>query len=227
MTVPRRSLFSASIAGTAAFTLTGSTAPTAATRTAATASTANASFGGWGGADVQAFGDYVSTLPRAALNNGVNFFSLQPGWQYLFLIPVTEAFTSTGCRFVTGATSGIAGAAVTVTAYNGAATGALARVTNPVPAPFTATASYTQVPWGSGAVIEPGWLAIVFTCTAVGATPPRIMTPAANNAAGSGFLNPGVGVRMAAARTSAVLPDVLDVTAGWTPWALPAWLSAY
>ena len=222
----RRGLFKTGTVGAVGF-VTGSAAAPVAASAAASVPASGVSFGGWGGADAQAFGDLVSTLPRTALNNAINHFSLQAGFQYLFLIPVTAEFVSTGIRYVTGLTSGITGATVTVTAYTGTTTAALTRVTNPAPAPFTAVSSFTQVAWPSAAQIQPNWLAIVFTCTAVGATPPRLMTPAANNAAGSGFLNPGVGIRMAASRISTALPDMLDVTSGWNPWALPTWLAAY
>ncbi|GAB3151761.1 hypothetical protein [Amycolatopsis sp. NPDC004378] len=186
-----------------------------------------ATFGGWGEADAQAFGDLVSTMPRSALNAAVNFASLRAGNQYAYLIPVTAAFSSTGTRYVTSSSSGTAGNSVTVTAYSGPSQGALTRISSPAAAPFTTAGAKVDVAWGAAAAVTPNWLALVFTCTAAGATPPRLTTPSANNVAGAGFLNPAPGAYTALTRAATTLPDVMDFTTGWSTTALPAWLSAF
>jgi hypothetical protein len=192
-----------------------------------TPSTATVDYGGWGSADAQAFGDLVSTMPRATLNNAVNYASLRPGNQYAYLIPVTAPFPSTGARYVPSGSSGTSGNAVTVTAYAGASQAAMRRLTAPAPAPFAAAGSKVDAPWGAAAQVVPNWLALVFTCTAAGTTPPRLTTPSANNAAGPAFLNPAAGAATALARAGTALPDVMDFTTGWGASALPAWLSAF
>ena len=188
--------------------------------------TPSISYGGWGDADVTHFGDYLSTYPRASLNNAVNFASLASGSQYAYLMKATRAFTSTGVRFVTGATSGTSGNTVTVTLYTGASQSSMT-LRHTATAPFTTTSTMVQVSWGASPVIAVGWVALVFTVTAAGGTPPRLMTLSSNNAAGTTFLNPATGSYMAASRASTTLSNPMDFTTGWSSSALPPWIAMY
>jgi hypothetical protein len=184
------------------------------------------SYGGWGDGDVSHFSDLLSTYPRASLNNAINFASFAASNQYVYLMKVTRAFTSTGVRFVTGATSGTTGNTVTATLYTGT-TQASMTLRHTATAPFTTTSTMVQVAWGASPVIAVGWIAIVFTCTAAGGTPPRIMTLGNNNAAGASFLNPAAGSYMVASRASTTLSNPMDFTTGWTTGALPPWIAMY
>lgn len=177
--------------------------------------------------DKDAFGDLLATMTRLQLNNAINFASMAAGNQYAYLCKAGRGFGTTGGRYVTGATSGTTGNTVSLSLYSGASQASMAlRAT--VAAAFTTTSALVQAAWGAlNAVPDGHWVAFVFTCTAAGGTPPRLMTPGSNNAAGASFLNPATGSYTVCTRASTSLPGTLDFTTGWTTGALPAYVAAY
>jgi hypothetical protein len=153
-----------------------------------------------------------------------SFGSVAGNQQTSYYLPVTRAFTSTGIRYVTGSSSGT-GNTVTVSIYTGVSLASMT-LQKTVTAPFSTTSTLTQVAWGSAVSVPVGLVAIVFTASAVSATPGRIATPPNVNGQ-TNMASPTVTNAVGASRASSTLSSTMDFTTGWTVHTLQPWLSLY
>jgi hypothetical protein len=197
----------------------------AATRNYVDTTTAPTSYGGWGDGDLDCFGDLISTLPRNILSSGSNVMTLLSGSEYMFVLYARRAFTSTGLRYVTGASSATSGNTVSATLYTGTSQGAMTKALATTTIPFTTTSTYSGQAWSSPIAVPVGWVGIYFVCTA---GTPKLMTPAINSAAGTFFLNPSSGQRTTVSQATTTVPSTTDLTSSsWISGQLTPWLALY
>jgi hypothetical protein len=184
--------------------------------------------GGWDDADQALYADLLSTFPRVMYEFGTpafaSFGSIAGNQQTSYYLPVTRAFTSTGIRYVTGSSSGT-GNSVTISIYTGVSLASMV-LQKTVTGSFGTVSTLTQVAWGSAVAVPVGFVAIVFTASAVSGTPGRIATPPNVNGQ-TNMASPTVTNSVGATRASATLSSPMDFTTGWTVHTLQPWISLY
>jgi hypothetical protein len=192
--------------------------------------TAGLSYGGWGDGDSDVFADLLSTYSRSLMQfiptaNHMSIGTVTGNTQQALLFKNKRAFTSTGVRYLTGATAQSA-QTTTVSIFTGTSLGAMVPQAT-VSAPFSALSSLVQVAWGSSIPVPVGFVAIVFTANTAVSTAAQLMTPGQVNPGGAGFTAPSSTQFQIAQRSGQTLANPTDFTTGWTGEALLPWTSIY
>lgn len=173
---------------------------------------ASSGSGGNSDSDQAVYGDFVSTMPRWAVQSSVNFQAMSASTQYAYSMKTTASFSSTGVRYATASTSILSGTTVTVSLWSGASQSSMSALGSAVAAPFSTQSALVSVNWPLHNIVTAGWVTVLFTCTVTTGNGPRLVaTPAFFAGA---FLNP-TGVSVASTRASTSLTSPINLTTGW------------
>lgn len=185
-------------------------------------------YGGWGDSDQAIYGDLLSTFPRSMYQfgtpAGASFGSIAGNQQTSYYLYANRAFSSTGIRYCTASTSGTSNT-VTISIYTGTSLAAMT-LQKTVTGVFSTTSTFVQTAWGSAVAIPVGYVALVFTASAVTSTGGKIATPPNVNGI-TNMSSPTVTNSIGAVRAGTTLPTTMDFTSGWSGNTLQPWLSIY